>query len=75
MRDLQQSFTVIKSRLTAMEGRLSALESRFSAMEQRFAVHEERMTAMLGPTVGVAERVERAEPIFGSGLVSAARTA
>jgi hypothetical protein len=50
VRDLQQRFT-------GMETRLGVLESRFSGLEARFAVQEERMTRLLALVVRIAERV------------------
>jgi hypothetical protein len=49
VRDLQQRFD-------GVETRLGALEARFGAMERRFAVQEERMSRMLSLIVRIAER-------------------
>jgi hypothetical protein len=49
VRDLQQRFD-------GVETRLGALEARFAAMERRFAVQEERMSRMLALIVRIAER-------------------
>jgi hypothetical protein len=49
VRDLQQRFD-------GVETRLGALEARFGAMERRFAVQEERMSRMLQLIVRIAER-------------------
>lgn len=49
VRDLQQRFD-------GVETRLGALEARFSAMERRYAVQEERMSRTLALLVRIAER-------------------
>ena len=49
VRDLQQRFD-------GVETRLGALEARFGAIERRFAVQEERMSRMLALIVRIAER-------------------
>ncbi|MBV9861480.1 MAG: hypothetical protein JO267_04960 [Alphaproteobacteria bacterium] len=49
VRDLQQRFD-------GVETRLGALEARFSAMERRYAVQEERMSRVLSLLVPIAER-------------------
>ncbi len=50
VRDLQQRFT-------GMETRLGVLEARFSGLEARFAVQEERMTRLIALVVRIAERL------------------
>jgi hypothetical protein len=58
VRDLQQRFGSMESRLTAMESRFSAMEVRLGSLEQRFSVQEERMSSLLSLVVRIAERLD-----------------
>jgi septal ring factor EnvC (AmiA/AmiB activator) len=56
VRDLQQRFAGMETRLGALETRFSSMEARMGALEGRFSVQEERMTRLIALVVRMAER-------------------
>lgn len=47
----------LQNRFAGMETRLGVIKARFSGLEARFAVQEERMTRLIALVVRIAERL------------------